>query len=451
MKSIFKKSGGLALVLVCISVIQVFAAGKPEAAPETAKGPVTLRFLSHEKSLEAEHAKIIAAFESLNPGIKVSMEYVSPGNIDGFIQKVDTMILSGEKFDIAYNTIAFHMIKRAEDGLLMPLDDFFKKEGTTYDAEYLIDGKVKDNHYGLPADVKSWLIFINKNALDEVGLPVPPLDWTWDDYRMYAQKLTKGEGASKRYGSFMPNIWEHFFNYSLFTAKKGSPYFNDKHEFDPNRSELWSFLEYRKQLEDVDKSQMPSADNISLKMLALDALIPQKAAMVPFGTWMIADLKKVQQYPHDFVTTFAPMPRASKDAPAGRTYTENRWWWIPKTSAHPEEAYKFIRFYTTVGMTIKGAGFSASRRNPARDEIIKLMTADNASKLYDVDALKAVLKNPAWSDNPWDYSPGWIGEIGALRIETANAYLTGGATLEQTKKLFATEGQKIVDRNTKKK
>lgn len=442
MKSIFRKTVFIALILAVLTVSHVLA---------QSGGPVKLRFLSHEKSLEAEHTKIIAAFEAANPGIKVAIEYVSPGNIVGYVQKVDTMILAGEKFDIGYNTIKHDMVKRAEEGMLYPMDSFFKKEGTTYDAEYLIEGEVNDDHYGFPCDVKSWIVFINKNALKEAGLPVPPLDWTWDDYRMYAKKLTKGEGASKRYGSFMANVWDHFFNFPLYNAKKGTPYVNEKNQFDPNRPELWSFLEYRKTLEDVDKTQMPSADNVTLNMLAIDALIPQKAAMAPFGTWMIADIKKTQQYPHDFVTTFAALPRASKDAPAGRTYTENRWWWVPKTSAHPEEAYKFVRFYTTVGMTMKGAGFSASRKNPARDEIIKIMTADNASGLYDIDALKAVLKNPKWTDNAWDYSPSWIGEMASLRVETSNAYLTGGATLEQTKKLFASEGQKIFERNTKKK
>jgi len=439
MQSIMRKRFTIALILICFTLVQGFA-----------QSPVTLRFLSYEKSLEVEHAKIIATFEAANPGIKVSMEYVAPGSPADYQQKIETMSLGGDKFDIGIDPSFISYLKHAEAGMLLPIDSYFKKEGTTFDAEYTVDGKIGKDHYAMPGDVKSWLVYINKNALKEAGLPVPPLDWTWDDYRTYAKKLTKGDGATKMYGSFIANVWEHFFNFPLYNAKKGNPFFNAKNVFDPARPELWSFLEYRKTLEDVDKSGMLSADNISLKMLPIDALIPQKAAMAPFGSWMIADIKKIDKFPHDFVMTFAALPRASKTAPAGTTFTENRWWWISKNSQHPAESYKFIRYYTTVGMTMKGAAFSASRKLPARDDIIALMTDNNKSGLYDVEALKAVLKNPKWVDNTWDFVPGYQTEISNLRVETSNTFLTGGASLEETKKLFATEGQKIVDRNTKK-
>ena len=46
------------------------------------------------------------------------------------------------------------------------------------------------------------LVLINKDMLDAAGLDVPSLDWTWDDYREYAEKLTSGSGADTKYGSY---------------------------------------------------------------------------------------------------------------------------------------------------------------------------------------------------------------------------------------------------------
>ncbi len=54
---------------------------------------------------------------------------------------------------------------------------------------------------------------INKDHLDEAGLEVPPLDWTWEDYREYSKALTQGEGKDK-------TLWIVFpYMASVFTSR----------------------------------------------------------------------------------------------------------------------------------------------------------------------------------------------------------------------------------------
>ena len=72
---------------------------------------------------------------------------------------------------------------------------------------------------------KSWFVLINKNYLDEAGLPVPELDWTWADYRDYANKMTQGEGASKRYGSYF-HSWDHYNYMGMWSNYPDNPMFN---------------------------------------------------------------------------------------------------------------------------------------------------------------------------------------------------------------------------------
>lgn len=445
----------LRLTITAVMMLMVasvaFSNGKQESSTKQgAEGPITLRYLSYEKNLEVQQSKIVAEFEKRNPGIKVNIDYISPGHVSQFVQKEDIMLQAGDKFDVGVNTIFLDVVKRGKAGMFYPLDGLFKKEGTSYDQEYNIDGLIDGNHYALPADVKSWIVYINKNDLDAAGLPVPPLNWTWADYREYAKKLTHGSGDNKHYGSFLMNVWQHFFNFYVYSSKMGTPYFDSNNHFDPTYPDLWSFLKLRYDMENIDKSQMPSSDVVSLNMFAPDAFFTGKASMTVYGTWFIADIKNTTDFPHDFVTTFAPLPRRDASSRDGRTYTENRWWWLPKNVSHPDAAFKFIRFYTTEGMLIKGAGFSASRRKPARDEIIKLMTNGNKSGLYDMKALKAVLDNPKWQNNTWNYNPPWLGELSHLQVSIANTYLTGGSTLKQAEEQFAKEGQKIIDRGTAK-
>jgi multiple sugar transport system substrate-binding protein len=119
---------------------------------------------------------------------------------------------------------------------------------------------------------------------------------------------------------------------------------------------------------------------------------------------------------------------------------------VTKNTTAPYEAYKFIRFYSDQGMKIKGAGFSGTRANPAKDFTLEVMSGKNESGLYHMDSLRAVFLNPDWFDNDWPFSPSVVSEIGGLRHETANEYMTGGLSLDDAMKKFDTEGRKAFER-----
>ena len=407
--------------------------------------PVELLMLSYENMQEEKHKKLIEEFEKKNPDLKVKIEYATLNDTAAYQTKMDTMILAGEPIDIVINTYIIDYVRKASDKMYYGLNQFIEKEGAKYSDIYKIDLTVNDDIYALPESTKSFIVYLNKNMLDEAGLSVPPVNWTWDDYREYAKKLTKGTGASKIYGSFMYNSWAHFFNLGLYSTHLGTPYYNDDKTINADDA---GFLKYRWQLENEDKSQFPTSEVLASKLFQNDIFFSGKAAMVINGTWMIADVKNVKTYPHDFVTAFAMLPRGA-DAPEGRTVTEVRYLNIPVTSKHPYEAYRFARFYTTDGVNINGKGFSGAKEGADKSETIKIMTEENKSGLYDMDSLKSVITNPKWVDNNWIYCPTYTIELDQLKIETSNQYLTGGISYEQAIEQFKTEGQKVLDRNKK--
>lgn len=111
-------------------------------------------------------------------------------NSSDYLTKTDIMLMGGEPIDILMTANYAQYTVRAMSGSYLPLDDFMKEEGITAEDAYNVILKVNDQTYGIPGEMKYNLVLINKNMLDEAGLEVPALDWTWDDYHEYAKKLT---------------------------------------------------------------------------------------------------------------------------------------------------------------------------------------------------------------------------------------------------------------------
>lgn len=442
MKSVMKKVSLLVATVFLVTMILAGCGGsqvdKPEEVKTEAKSetkteaktaePVTLRFLTWEALHSKNHEALAKAYEEKNPGTKVVFEYTAENNNVEHLKKIDLMLLAGDTADIIAAPGSGDYSERAAKNLYEPLDDYIKAEGKTYEDLYTFGMKVKDKYYALPSDMKIWFVMMNKKLLDEAGLPVPKLDWTWDDYREYAKKLTKGEGANKIYGSYM-HTWEMHSFTGIYSTKMGNTYFKNgdptKHDFD--NPIYKDFLKYRNDLEKVDKVQMPFFEIKSQNVAYRNPYFNGKTGMMPIGTWMIAEIKDVTKFPHDFVTTFAALPRW-KDAPEGRTPVDGHFYSINKNSKNKEAAYKFLRFYTTEGVAIKSSSLSAAKGFDNSKVVEKLIAG--GEKLYDLDALYAVLNNPKRVDNAPDILPTYHNNMKKIFETEAEKYLVGGQSLD---------------------
>jgi len=405
---------------------------KPETAKEEAKKEepkkeaVKIKYLSWESVVKANQEAVIKEFEAKNPGIKVEMEFPAENNNGEYMQKVDIRLLSGEEIDVIVMPGSTNLDERARKGIMEPLDGYFTKEGIKYEDKYTFGVKTEGKTYGIPADVKEWFIMINKNHLDEANLPVPKLDWTWNDYRDYAKKLTKGEGKDKRYGSYFHN-WEQYNYMNMYTTKMDNPLFKDESTHNLAEPKIKDFIQLRFDLEQKDKVQIPYFEVKSQKMAYRDVFFKGQASMVPTGSWMLVEIKDTAKYPHDFVTTFAPLPRW-KDGPEGYTFTESHFYSVASNSKKKDEAYKFIRFLTTEGMKIKAAGLSAEKGADSGKLVDNIVAG--GEKLYDLDGLKKVLNNPKRTPNVIkNIPPSNKAVVDAINQE-AEKFLVGGAKLD---------------------
>ena len=412
----------------------------------TAPEVKTIKVYSWEATLKDQNQAVINAFEKKNPGIKVDMQYPVENDNVAYTKKVDLLLLSGESVDAMFESSVANMAVKADKKLFQPLDSFIAKEGLVYDDVYSVSSKVGNSYYGFPAGIRAWFVMINKSMLDAAGLPIPKLNWTWDDYRAYARKLTHGTGQDKVYGSY----FHTFNNYGLFgvySTKMDNAYYKlpsgELNFLDPN---LKYWLKFRYDMENVDKDSVPLIDIKTAKLAYRNEFFGGKVAMVPTGTWMLSEIKDSVKWPHDFQTVFAPLPKWGTAGVEGRTFSDSIMLGIPKSAKNPDEAYKFIRYYTSDGTYIKGTDLPALKKIDL-DTMIPLMVGPNPDKLYNMKSLYGVLQNPKFQITAPMYAPSYNAQIDTMFISEMEKYLVGGESLDDSINNMLKQGNDIIKKS----
>ena len=412
------------------------------AADLADKEDVTLKFYSWESNCSKEILDAANAYHEANPNITVEVEFLGDTNSTEYLKKIDLMIMGNEDMDVVMQPSLAQHSSRANGGALMSLNQFMDAEGIKMKEEYVIDTPVNGEYYGIPNQVKSWYVLINKNHLEEAGLDVPDFEWTWEDYKEYSVALTKGEGANKRYGSFMQAANDRYAYLPIWVEKDDNPYFLNENDLNFNDPLLKSFLEYRYDLENVTKSQVPYSDVKSLNMNYRDQFFNEKVSMLVIGSYTLADISNQEKYPHDFVSTFAPIPRWDESTEAGRTITEGHYYSIAKTSKHPQEAYDFIRWFTTDGMEYFKSSVSAAS-GVDRVESFLAGIYEEDEKYYDIDALNNLFNNELWKDNIYKIAPVYQSQLESMLKEEVEKYLLGQQDIDTTIEALNVKGKEI--------
>ncbi|MDX6592580.1 MAG: multiple sugar transport system substrate-binding protein [Gaiellales bacterium] len=141
----------------------------------------------------------VKRFNATHPSIEVKLS--NYGNADLALQKVLTAIRSGSAPDIAYlyGSYAANIARTPSAVDVAPLlaedpsmnwEDFWPAERGAVE--------VGDKVIGVPALVDNLALVYNKAMFDQAGVAHPTADWTWDDFRQAAAKLT--DPAKKQFG-----------------------------------------------------------------------------------------------------------------------------------------------------------------------------------------------------------------------------------------------------------
>ena len=142
---------------------------------------------------------MVAQFNASHPKIHVTPQYY--GNSDYALQKVLTAIAGGKPPDISY-LYGSWAASIAQSSRTLTLNDYIKKTpGFNWNDFWPSERKVATVNgkiVGIPALVDNLALVYNKTLFQNAGIPFPTANWTWQDLRNAAAKLS--DPAKKQFG-----------------------------------------------------------------------------------------------------------------------------------------------------------------------------------------------------------------------------------------------------------
>ncbi|MCM3260696.1 sugar ABC transporter substrate-binding protein [Paenibacillus lautus] len=326
-------------------------------------GKTNLRLYTYGTEEAYNWKKTIQAYEEATPGVTIELVQLSEkGDTQEAFKKLDLEAASSAQMDILMFSDPAGYAQRVALGMAEPLDDFIAKDGYSVETDYKVDTRLDGKVYALPGKFNPWYVLLNKDHLEEAGLPVPT-DWTWDEYADYAKKLTQGEGASKRYGTYFHGPqgggWLEFLKLMMANQPQDTDYLKADGSSNLDNPTFRQTLELRVRMEKEDQSSVPYTDMISQKLNYRTQFFNQSASMITIGSWMNTEIGGTDKVPLDFNVAVAPYPKNEEGDPTGLTPVTTDYVAVAAKSKHKEEAYKFVRWYTTEGQIVQGKNIPA--------------------------------------------------------------------------------------------
>ena len=375
--------------------------------------------------------QIVTEWNAAHPETQV--EYVRFVNDDAGNTKLDVALLSGEQIDAYFTYGVPYMVKRIEGGMAEDLSKYgftsFVKNniGTSGIFRY------KNKLYSIPTCKEMQYYMVNKNLFDQAGIAVPTA-WTIDDFRAVSKKLTRVADGKTQYGVFyLPFNMSNNFDLSRnvlgtnYSYKKGGKESNFDHPIFRQEAQLFYDMMY------TDKSTFPYSEVLARKLQAYaqDLLMNQEVAMMKTAPWTLRYVKDTGKYPHDWITSFTPLPTVPKVKNFYNDGALNNWLLMNSRSKYKKETAAFMKFWVTNGWKAMLVGGKIPTYNKAdQDQIIDGLFGDS-KKLFDVAAFKRVAFDPKMKFYEPDTITAAAPEILQIRQTEADKYFLRDETLDQ--------------------
>ncbi|RED63185.1 ABC transporter substrate-binding protein [Cohnella lupini] len=350
--------------------------------PQASAGKAVKLKLWGAVPVEAGPQAVVDAWNEANPDIEV--EYIRYVNDDAGNLKLDTALMTGQDADLYINYTLTRLQKRVDAGVALDL----ASTGYDIDAQMGPDAaqwKINDKYYGLPTKKNMAFIWLNKKMLDEAGLPVPALDWTWSDLKEYAAKLKKDNvyGLLQHEASFTATIDGTIAGLGVTKADGTSNFDNDlwKQQFTMLHDMMF-----------VDKSTPEYGEQLTSKMPVDTMFLKGEAAMLSAGEFIFRNANNLTEFPHDFQIAFATIPQVTADQKdykysggLGDVLSVNA------KSKNQEAAWKFAQWYADGGMLpMASGGRIPSSKSVDNKQAMDLLLKGVEDK-YDVDSMNKVV------------------------------------------------------------
>jgi multiple sugar transport system substrate-binding protein len=179
--------------------------GGSSTAAKKSSGPVTITFWHGQNQIAGKVIKgLVDDFNRTHTDVKVNAQIGA--DADSLQGKMTAALAGGKYPDVVY-IFGPNVANLARSPKALDLTEAVKTKAWNWDDFYpaaraavTIDGKVR----AVPALIDSMAVVYNKRVFREAGIPAPKADWTWDEYREIARKLTnKSKGV---FGTGWPGV-----------------------------------------------------------------------------------------------------------------------------------------------------------------------------------------------------------------------------------------------------
>ena len=151
-------------------------------------GAQTLKYMMWDPSQLEVEKETIAAFENSNPGLKIEVNAMPPKE---YWPRISALAAAGDLPDVFAMSSGYIQSWQA-DGQLYDLKSFANQLDMSKWFSGAMDvARLEGGLYAFPQNWVAPVMYFNKDAFDEAGIPYPTSNWTWNDFLSAAILLTK--------------------------------------------------------------------------------------------------------------------------------------------------------------------------------------------------------------------------------------------------------------------
>jgi multiple sugar transport system substrate-binding protein len=339
---------------LAMSGTALLAACAPKGVPGTSAPAVKVTAAAGVKKLvfstyifqdfQTAMDKVIDGWIATKPAGSVVVER-QYSDASPYWDKVQTQIASGTPPDCGIADYG-RLVSYAKEGALLSLTDRVKSSNFPLNkfipgalAQYrwkagdFDSGAPDGDYFGLPGDAQSQIFAYNKTMFDAAGVSYPTDDWTWDDLRAAAIKLT--DPSKNQYGFYLDPEAEMLQRQIFVSAAGGSIYSPDSKSSGLALPGTTEALTWYWNLIWKDKAAMPPFSKPTTQPFQ-----EKKVAMTVEGVWWIADFDKGVGTGAWDVALLPKHPKTGKRT----TSVESDGWWIYKDAKEPELAWDLVQY-----------------------------------------------------------------------------------------------------------
>ncbi|MEE3122893.1 MAG: sugar ABC transporter substrate-binding protein [SAR324 cluster bacterium] len=310
-------------------------------------GAQTLKYMMWDPSQLEVEKETIAAFENSNPGLKIEVNAMPPKE---YWPRISALAAAGDLPDVFAMSSGYIQSWQA-DGQLYDLKSFANQLDMSKWFSGAMDvARLGGGLYAFPQNWVAPVMYFNKDAFDEAGIPYPTSNWTWNDFLSAAILLTKdkdNDGKIDQYGYWAYGRYAHI---EPWIFRNGGSLLNeDRTRLSPD----FRAIEAMRFVTDMVNLHQVAPKPQDMEGIRQQDVFPMgMAAMWVDGSWNIANVRKITKDKFRWGISQVPKgPNATTSSAKGYAWADMLA--VSPNTEHADLAWKFIMYMTGPGRTAK--------------------------------------------------------------------------------------------------